>query len=34
MAGGVVMPKVSDEQGINGLLKLDGSPTWVDIKKV
>ena len=34
MAGGLVMPKVSDEQGINGLLKLDGSPTWVDIKKV
>ena len=33
MDGGVVVPKVSDEQGINGLLKLDGS-TWVDIKKV
>ena len=34
MAGGVVLPKVSDEQGINGLLNLDGSPAWVEIKKV
>ena len=34
MAGGIVVPKVSDEQGINGLLNLDGSPAWVDIKKV
>ena len=34
MAGGVVVPKVSDEQGINGLLNLDGSPAWVEIKKV
>ena len=34
MAGGIVVPKVSDEQGVNGLLNLDGSPAWVDIKKV
>jgi hypothetical protein len=29
-----VVPKVSDEQGINELLNLDGSPAWVEIKKV
>ena len=34
IAGGIVVPKVSDEQGVNGLLNLDGSPAWVDIKKV
>jgi predicted molibdopterin-dependent oxidoreductase YjgC len=33
-AGGVVVPKISDEQGINGLANLDGRPVWLDIKKV
>ncbi|MEK9627681.1 MAG: molybdopterin-dependent oxidoreductase [Nitrospinota bacterium] len=33
-AGGIVVPKVSDEQGVNGLVNLDGSPAWVEIKKV
>jgi len=34
LVGGVVVPKISDEQGVNGLVNLDGSPAWVDIKKV
>ena len=33
-AGGVVVPKISDEQGVNGLASLDGKPVWLDIKKV
>jgi anaerobic selenocysteine-containing dehydrogenase len=33
-AGGVVVPKISDEQGVNGLENLDGSPAWVSIEKV
>ena len=33
-AGGVVVPKISDEQGINGLANLDGKPVWLDVKKV
>ncbi len=33
-AGGVVVPKISDEQGINGLQNLDGSPAWVSVEKV
>jgi predicted molibdopterin-dependent oxidoreductase YjgC len=34
LAGGVVVPKISDEQGLNGLTSLDGSAAWVDIEKV
>ena len=33
-AGGVVVPKISDEQGINGLANLDGKTVWLDVKKV
>ena len=33
MEGGVVVPRISDEQGVNGLGNPDGSPAWVDIKK-
>ena len=33
-AGGVIVPKISDEQGVNGLASLDGKPVWLDIKKV
>jgi NADH-quinone oxidoreductase subunit G len=33
-AGGVVVPRVSDEQGINGLAGMDGSPTFVSVRKV
>jgi hypothetical protein len=29
-----VVPKISDEQGLNGLTSLDGSAAWVDIEKV
>jgi NADH-quinone oxidoreductase subunit G len=32
--GGVVVPKISDEQGVNGLGNVDGSPAWVNIEKV
>ena len=32
--GGVVVPKVSDEQGVNGLIGSDGSAAWVEVKKV
>jgi NADH-quinone oxidoreductase chain G len=32
--GGVVMPRVSDEQGVNDLTALDGSPTYVKVRKV
>ncbi|MFT4578465.1 MAG: NADH-quinone oxidoreductase subunit G [Nitrospinales bacterium] len=34
LAGGVVVPRISDEQGVNGLENLDGSPAWVSIEKV
>ena len=33
-AGGVVVPIISDDQGVNGFASLDGKPVWVDIKKV
>ena len=33
MEGGVVVPKISDEQGVKGLENLDGSPAWVDVKE-
>ena len=32
--GGIVVPKISDEQGVNGLETLDGSLAWVSIEKV
>jgi len=32
LEGGVVVPKISDEQGVKGLENLDGSPAWVDVK--
>ncbi|MBT5470104.1 MAG: molybdopterin-dependent oxidoreductase [Nitrospina sp.] len=34
LAGGVIVPRISDEQGVNGLTNFDGSSAWVDIKKV
>ena len=34
LAGGVVVPRISDEQGVNELENLDGSPAWVSIEKV
>ena len=33
-SGGVVVPKISDEQGVNGLANLDNEPVWLDIKKI
>ena len=33
MEGGVVVPKISDEQGVKGLENLDGNPAWVDVKE-
>ena len=33
MEGGVVVPKISDEQGVKGLENLNGSPAWVDVKE-
>ena len=33
LEGGVVVPKISDEQGVKGLENLDGSPAWVDVKE-
>lgn len=32
--GGVVVPRVSDWQGVNGLISADGAPAWVEVKKV
>jgi predicted molibdopterin-dependent oxidoreductase YjgC len=33
-SGGVVVPRVSDEQGVNGLIGVDGGMAWVEIRKV
>ncbi|MBT5550828.1 MAG: molybdopterin-dependent oxidoreductase [Nitrospina sp.] len=34
-SGGVVVPRVSDEQGVNALVSADGSgPAWVEVRKV
>lgn len=32
--GGVVVPAVSDWQGVNGLIGIDGGPAWVEVRKV
>ncbi|MBT6346976.1 MAG: NADH-quinone oxidoreductase subunit NuoG [Nitrospina sp.] len=32
--GGVLVPKVSDEQEVNSLIGLQGGPTWVEVRKV
>ncbi len=32
--GGVVVPRVSDWQGVNGLVGVDGGPAWVGVRKV
>jgi NADH-quinone oxidoreductase subunit G len=33
-AGGVVVPRVSEEQGLNGLIGLEGGPAWVQVRKI
>jgi NADH-quinone oxidoreductase subunit G len=33
-SGGVVVPRVSDEQGVNALVDMDGAPTYVEVRKV
>ena len=33
-SGGVVVPRVSDEQGVNGLIGADGGTAWVQVRKV
>lgn len=33
-AGGVVVPRVSDWQGVNRLIGTNGGPAWVEVKKV
>ena len=33
-SGGVVVPRVSDEQGVNGLIGADGGTAWVEVRKV
>jgi predicted molibdopterin-dependent oxidoreductase YjgC len=33
-SGGVVVPRISDEQGVNGLIGVDGGMAWVEIRKV
>ncbi len=33
-SGGVVVPRVSDEQGANGLIDADGGAAWVKVSKV
>jgi predicted molibdopterin-dependent oxidoreductase YjgC len=33
-SGGVVVPRVSDEQGVNGLIGVDGGMAWVEVRKV
>jgi NADH-quinone oxidoreductase subunit G len=33
-AGGVVVPRVSDEQGVNALINVEGGPAWVEVRKV
>ena len=32
--GGVVVPRVSDWQGVNSLIGVDGVPAWVGVRKV
>ena len=32
--GGVVVPRVSDLQGVNSLIGVDGAPAWVGVRKV
>ena len=32
--GGVVVPRASDWQGVNGLIAADGGPAWVEVRKV
>jgi len=32
--GGVVVPRVSDWQGVNALIGVDGAPAWVGVRKV
>jgi NADH-quinone oxidoreductase subunit G len=32
--GGVVVPRISDLQGVNSLIGVDGSPAWVGVRKV
>jgi NADH-quinone oxidoreductase subunit G len=32
--GGVVVPRISDEQGINGLAGVEGGPIFVEVRKV
>lgn len=33
-SGGVVVPRVSDWQGVNSLVGVDGGPVWVGVRKV
>jgi len=33
-SGGVVVPRVSDWQGVNSLIGVDGGPAWVGVRKV
>ncbi len=33
-SGGVVVPRASDWQGVNGLIGADGGPAWVEVRKV
>ncbi len=33
-SGGVVVPRVSDWQGVNGLIGADGGSAWVEVRKV
>jgi hypothetical protein len=30
----VVVPRVSDWQGVNALIGVDGAPAWVGVRKV
>jgi NADH-quinone oxidoreductase subunit G len=32
--GGVVVPRISDWQGVNALIGVDGAPAWVGVRKV
>lgn len=33
-SGGIVVPQVSDLQGVNSLIGIDGAPAWVGVRKV
>jgi NADH-quinone oxidoreductase subunit G len=32
--GGVVVPRISDLQGVNSLVGIDGAPAWVGVRKI